>query len=216
MLFRPLIDEFLREKQTVVFQICALWRIFEGVKHKSISLVATFVDFRKEFDSVNRSKLLTTWYASWISETADCLSGAKYFSTLDTDRGFWQVGIAEEEKLKFKGWYTFCDVTRTNQPINWIYIFLNMAQPREASDLSFPSHDNPINLKAENRKNRKRQKMVRRTGGLPPTRQKLDWIVYWFLLYVFLSFIIEKWCKKKIFVIKNYITTMSFFSPFLP
>jgi len=27
----------------------------------------------------------------------------KYFSTLDTDRGFWQVGIAEEEKLKFKG-----------------------------------------------------------------------------------------------------------------
>ena len=35
-----------------------------------------------------------------ISETADCLSGAKFFSTLDIDRAFWQVGIAEEDKCK--------------------------------------------------------------------------------------------------------------------
>ena len=60
----PLIDEVLRRNQagfrqgrSTVDQICALRRIFEGVKHKNLSLVATFVDFKKAFDSVNRSKL---------------------------------------------------------------------------------------------------------------------------------------------------------------
>jgi hypothetical protein len=60
----PLIDEVLRRNQagfrrgrSTVNQICALRRIFEGVKHKNLSLVATFVDFKKAFDSVNRTRL---------------------------------------------------------------------------------------------------------------------------------------------------------------
>jgi hypothetical protein len=35
-----------------------------------------------------------------ISETVDALSGAKYFTTMDVDRAFWQVGLAEEYKRK--------------------------------------------------------------------------------------------------------------------
>ena len=35
-----------------------------------------------------------------ISETVDALSGAKYFTTLDIDRAFWQVGVAEDDKNK--------------------------------------------------------------------------------------------------------------------
>ena len=35
-----------------------------------------------------------------ICETVDALSGAKYFSTIDIDRAFWQVGVAEEDKEK--------------------------------------------------------------------------------------------------------------------
>ena len=35
-----------------------------------------------------------------ISETVDALSGAKYFTTMDVDRAFWQVGVAEEDKRK--------------------------------------------------------------------------------------------------------------------
>jgi hypothetical protein len=35
-----------------------------------------------------------------ISETVDALSGANYFTTMDVDRAFWQVGVAEEDKQK--------------------------------------------------------------------------------------------------------------------
>ena len=35
-----------------------------------------------------------------ICETVDALSGAKFFSRIDIDRAFWQVGVAEEDKEK--------------------------------------------------------------------------------------------------------------------
>jgi transposase InsO family protein len=35
-----------------------------------------------------------------ISETVDALSGAKFFTTIDIDRAFWQVRVAEEDKEK--------------------------------------------------------------------------------------------------------------------
>ena len=35
-----------------------------------------------------------------ISETVDAISGAKYFTTMDVDRAFWPVGLAEEDKKK--------------------------------------------------------------------------------------------------------------------
>ena len=61
---RPLVDVILRRNQagfrrarSTIDQICALRRIFEGVQYKNISLVATFVDFKKAFDSVDRPML---------------------------------------------------------------------------------------------------------------------------------------------------------------
>ena len=35
-----------------------------------------------------------------ISETVDALSGCKFFTTMDIDRAYWQVGIAEDDKPK--------------------------------------------------------------------------------------------------------------------
>ena len=35
-----------------------------------------------------------------ISETVEALSGAKYFTTMDVDRAFWQIGVAEPDKRK--------------------------------------------------------------------------------------------------------------------
>ena len=59
----PLIEVLRRNQagfkrgRSTVDQICALRRIFDGVKHKNLSLVATFVDFKKAFDSVNWTRL---------------------------------------------------------------------------------------------------------------------------------------------------------------
>ncbi len=33
-----------------------------------------------------------------IDETVDALSGSKYFSVMDIDRAFWQVGLKESDK----------------------------------------------------------------------------------------------------------------------
>ena len=35
-----------------------------------------------------------------ISETVDALSGAKFFTTLDIDRAYWQIGLQEQDKCK--------------------------------------------------------------------------------------------------------------------
>ena len=35
-----------------------------------------------------------------IEETVDALNGSQYFSTIDVDRAFWQVGVVEGDKCK--------------------------------------------------------------------------------------------------------------------
>jgi hypothetical protein len=35
-----------------------------------------------------------------FSETVEALSGAKYFTTIDVDRAFWRIGLAEKDKCK--------------------------------------------------------------------------------------------------------------------
>jgi hypothetical protein len=61
---RPAIDPQLRTnqngfrpKRTTVAQIMALRRLIEGVKEKNLPAVLTFIDFRKAFDSISRSKM---------------------------------------------------------------------------------------------------------------------------------------------------------------
>jgi len=54
------------------------------------------IDLRK----VNSITTKDCYALPMIRETVNALCGAKYFSTLDVDRAFWQVGLAEEDKCK--------------------------------------------------------------------------------------------------------------------
>ena len=47
-----------RPKRTTVAQILALRRIIEGVKQNNLPAVLTFIDFKKAFDSIHRSKMM--------------------------------------------------------------------------------------------------------------------------------------------------------------
>lgn len=49
--------------------------------------------FSIDLKKVNEVTTKDSYTLPRISETADCLSGAKFFSTLDIDRSFWKVGI---------------------------------------------------------------------------------------------------------------------------
>lgn len=57
------------------------------------------IDLKK----VNDVTIKDSYSLPLISETVDALSGAKYFSTLDVDQAFWQIGVeeADKEKLAF-------------------------------------------------------------------------------------------------------------------
>lgn len=62
---RTVIDPRLRRNQngfrsnrTTVAQILALRRIIEGVKAHILSVVITFIDFKKAFDTIHRGKML--------------------------------------------------------------------------------------------------------------------------------------------------------------
>ena len=54
------------------------------------------IDLKK----VNSVTLKDSYSLPRISDSVDALSGAKYFTKLDVDRAFWQVGLREEDKCK--------------------------------------------------------------------------------------------------------------------
>ena len=54
------------------------------------------IDLRKVNDETVKDRYLLPR----IDETVDALSGSKFFSTMDVDRAFWQVGLKEEHKCK--------------------------------------------------------------------------------------------------------------------
>ena len=64
----PVLDPLLRtaqngfrQERSTVGHIIVLRRIIEGVKHKHLSAVITFIDFRKEFDTLHRVNILTAY-----------------------------------------------------------------------------------------------------------------------------------------------------------
>ncbi len=54
------------------------------------------VDLKK----VNHIPTKDCYWSPRISEAVDALSVAKFFTTMDLDRAFWQVGVAENDKCK--------------------------------------------------------------------------------------------------------------------
>lgn len=63
---RPVIESILRNNQAgfrpgrgTTKQIAAIRRIIEGAVSKQLTLIATFVDFRKAFDSISRTMLFS-------------------------------------------------------------------------------------------------------------------------------------------------------------
>ena len=51
---------------------------------------------------VNKITVKDCYAMPHISSTGECLLGAKYLSTADLDRAFWQVGMKEDYKKKFE------------------------------------------------------------------------------------------------------------------
>jgi hypothetical protein len=54
------------------------------------------IDLRK----VNEVTLKDAYSLPRIDETVDALGGSKYFTVMDVDRAFWQVGLKEDDKKK--------------------------------------------------------------------------------------------------------------------
>lgn len=55
------------------------------------------IDLRKVNDATEKD----CYSLPRIDETVDALCGAQFFSSMDIDRAFWQLGMAEEDKHKF-------------------------------------------------------------------------------------------------------------------
>lgn len=53
-----------------------------------------YVDFRK----LNEITVKDSYPLPRIDDVLNCLSGAKYFTTLDLRSGYWQCEVAEEHK----------------------------------------------------------------------------------------------------------------------
>ena len=85
---RPVLDPLLRNNQngfrqrrTTVQQVLALRRLIEGIKRKHLPAVITFIDFRKAFDSIHRSKMMRILEAYGIPSPIVSAIGAMYANT---------------------------------------------------------------------------------------------------------------------------------------
>eukprot|EP00794_Sanderia_malayensis_P001285 gene1285-1417_t len=85
---RPHIDPILRKNQngfrqnrSTVAQVLTLRGIIEGIKSKSLEATLVFIDFKKEFDSTHRSRMLEILKAYGIPEKIVRAIGIMYSST---------------------------------------------------------------------------------------------------------------------------------------
>ena len=69
------------------------------VKQKNADGTAKY-RFCIDLKRVNAVTTKDSYSLPLIHRSVDVLSGARYFSTFDVDRAFWQVGLAEEDKTK--------------------------------------------------------------------------------------------------------------------
>ncbi len=71
------------------------------VKKKDSSGSVVGYRFCIDLTKINAVTVKDSYPLPLISKTVDRLSGAKYFSSGDLDRAFWQIGLAEEDKEKY-------------------------------------------------------------------------------------------------------------------
>lgn len=71
------------------------------VKKKDASGKVTGYRFCIDLTKVNEVTIKDAYALPLIGKTVDTLSGSRYFSNVDLDRAFWQVGLAEKDKEKF-------------------------------------------------------------------------------------------------------------------
>ena len=100
---KPHIDSRLRINENVfragrsTIEVLTLRRLIEGIKAKKLTAVMTFVDYRKEFDSVHRGKLMKILDAYGIPDEIIAAIKALYTNTMaqvlspDGDCGFFEI-----------------------------------------------------------------------------------------------------------------------------
>jgi hypothetical protein len=88
------------QRKGFIRESCSPWRspilLIKKVGENGEVSYRFCIDLRK----VNEVALKDAYSLPRIEETVDALSGAKFFSTMDVDRAFWQVGLREEDKCK--------------------------------------------------------------------------------------------------------------------
>ncbi len=111
---RPYIDPMLRPNQNgfrkgrgTISQILTIRRIIEGVKAKNLKAILTFIDFKKAFDSVDRSKLMEILSAYGIPEKIVRAISIMYTDTMakvlspDGETDFFEIlaGVLQGDTL---------------------------------------------------------------------------------------------------------------------
>ena len=76
------------------------WRSPVLLAKKKLADGSSAYRFCIDFKKVNNITTKDSYSLPLIHRTVDALSGAKFFTKLDLDRAFWQIGVAEEDKKK--------------------------------------------------------------------------------------------------------------------
>jgi hypothetical protein len=87
-------------KNELIRPSSSFWRSPDMLAKKKKSDGTIAYRFCVDFKQINNITNKESYSLPRICETVDALSGAKFFTTIDIDRAFWQVRVAEEDKEK--------------------------------------------------------------------------------------------------------------------